>query len=182
MAARGTTANWVDFLGRVEGWIGPSTERVYALMEGRCSARWPSRTGGSTPGPRSSRSSSALPSTGTSRSTRSFGAAAGASRRGGGWTLAAPFSLCDCPRTSDQFSVACNAAAVSRADFENLACWHGVRTEKRRFSTALIHYGEICCTCVPGNLPRLRGRTGDGPPLPAIVVGCSATDPTDQQW
>ena len=24
-----TTANWADFLGRVEDWIGPAAERVY---------------------------------------------------------------------------------------------------------------------------------------------------------
>ena len=28
-----TTANWVDFLGRVEGWIDPSVERVYAVLD-----------------------------------------------------------------------------------------------------------------------------------------------------
>jgi transposase len=31
--ARRTTANWVDFLGRVEGWIGPTAERVYAVVD-----------------------------------------------------------------------------------------------------------------------------------------------------
>ena len=30
---RRTTANWVDFLGRVEGWIDPSVERVYAVLD-----------------------------------------------------------------------------------------------------------------------------------------------------
>jgi DDE superfamily endonuclease len=30
---RRTTANWIDFLGRVEGWIGPATERVYAVVD-----------------------------------------------------------------------------------------------------------------------------------------------------
>jgi hypothetical protein len=28
-----TTANWVEFLGRVEGWIDPAVERVYAVMD-----------------------------------------------------------------------------------------------------------------------------------------------------
>jgi transposase len=28
-----TTANWVDFLGKVEGWIDPTVERVYAVMD-----------------------------------------------------------------------------------------------------------------------------------------------------
>jgi hypothetical protein len=28
-----TTANWVDFLGRVEGWIGAAAERVYAVVD-----------------------------------------------------------------------------------------------------------------------------------------------------
>ncbi len=28
-----TTANWVDFLERVEGWISPAVERVYAVMD-----------------------------------------------------------------------------------------------------------------------------------------------------
>ena len=28
-----TTANWVDFLGRVEGWIDAGVERVYAVMD-----------------------------------------------------------------------------------------------------------------------------------------------------
>ena len=28
-----TTANWVDFLGQVEGWIDPAVERVYAVMD-----------------------------------------------------------------------------------------------------------------------------------------------------
>jgi DDE superfamily endonuclease len=28
-----TTANWVDFLSRVEGWIDPAAERVYAVMD-----------------------------------------------------------------------------------------------------------------------------------------------------
>jgi hypothetical protein len=31
--ARRTTANWVDFLGRVEGWIDPAVERVYAVVD-----------------------------------------------------------------------------------------------------------------------------------------------------
>jgi hypothetical protein len=29
-----TTANWIDFLCRVEGWIDPTAERIYAVMEG----------------------------------------------------------------------------------------------------------------------------------------------------
>jgi hypothetical protein len=28
-----TTANWIDFLCRVEGWIDPAAERVYAVMD-----------------------------------------------------------------------------------------------------------------------------------------------------
>jgi transposase len=28
-----TTANWVDFLGQVEGWIGPAAEHVYAVLD-----------------------------------------------------------------------------------------------------------------------------------------------------
>jgi transposase len=28
-----TTANWVDFLGKVEAWIDPSVERIYAVMD-----------------------------------------------------------------------------------------------------------------------------------------------------
>ncbi len=28
-----TTANWVDFLGKVEGWIDAGAERVYAVMD-----------------------------------------------------------------------------------------------------------------------------------------------------
>src|SRR4051794_24505700 len=28
-----TTANWVDFLGAVEGWINPDVERVYAVVD-----------------------------------------------------------------------------------------------------------------------------------------------------
>ena len=28
-----TTANWVDFLGKVEAWIDPSVARVYAVMD-----------------------------------------------------------------------------------------------------------------------------------------------------
>jgi transposase len=28
-----TTANWVDFLGKVEAWIDPLVERVYAVMD-----------------------------------------------------------------------------------------------------------------------------------------------------
>jgi transposase len=28
-----TTANWVDFLGQVEGWIDPAVERVYAVLD-----------------------------------------------------------------------------------------------------------------------------------------------------
>jgi len=28
-----TTANWVDFLGQVEGWIDPAVEWVYAVMD-----------------------------------------------------------------------------------------------------------------------------------------------------
>jgi transposase len=30
---RRTAANWVDFLARVEGWIGPAAERVYAVVD-----------------------------------------------------------------------------------------------------------------------------------------------------
>ena len=30
---RRTTANWVDFLDRVENWIGPAAERVYAVVD-----------------------------------------------------------------------------------------------------------------------------------------------------
>jgi DDE superfamily endonuclease len=30
---RRTTANWVDFLGRVEAWIGAAAERVYAVVD-----------------------------------------------------------------------------------------------------------------------------------------------------
>jgi DDE superfamily endonuclease len=30
---RRTTANWVDFLGRVEGWIGAASGRVYAVVD-----------------------------------------------------------------------------------------------------------------------------------------------------
>lgn len=28
-----TTANWIDFLGQVEGWIEPAAERVYAVID-----------------------------------------------------------------------------------------------------------------------------------------------------
>lgn len=28
-----TTANWVEFLGQVEGWIAPEVERVYAVVD-----------------------------------------------------------------------------------------------------------------------------------------------------
>jgi transposase len=28
-----TTANWVDFLGLIEGWIDPAAERIYAVMD-----------------------------------------------------------------------------------------------------------------------------------------------------
>jgi transposase len=28
-----TTANWIDFLSRVEGWIDPAAERVYAVVD-----------------------------------------------------------------------------------------------------------------------------------------------------
>ena len=28
-----TTANWVDFLGQVEGWIDPAVEQIYAVMD-----------------------------------------------------------------------------------------------------------------------------------------------------
>ena len=28
-----TIANWVDFLGRIEGWIDPAAERVYAVVD-----------------------------------------------------------------------------------------------------------------------------------------------------
>ena len=30
---RRTAVNWVDFLGRVESWIGPAAERVYAVVD-----------------------------------------------------------------------------------------------------------------------------------------------------
>jgi hypothetical protein len=30
---RRTTVNWVDFLGRAESWIGPTAERVYAVVD-----------------------------------------------------------------------------------------------------------------------------------------------------
>jgi transposase len=30
---RRTTANWVDFLERVEGWLDPAAERVYAVLD-----------------------------------------------------------------------------------------------------------------------------------------------------
>ena len=30
---RRTTANWVDFLGRVDAWVDPSVERVYAVLD-----------------------------------------------------------------------------------------------------------------------------------------------------
>ena len=30
---RRTAANWIDFLGRVEGWIGPGAERVHAVVD-----------------------------------------------------------------------------------------------------------------------------------------------------
>jgi hypothetical protein len=30
---RRTTANWIDFPGQVEGWIGPAAERVYAVVD-----------------------------------------------------------------------------------------------------------------------------------------------------
>jgi len=30
---RRTTANWVDFLGQVEGWIDPAVQRVYAVVD-----------------------------------------------------------------------------------------------------------------------------------------------------
>jgi hypothetical protein len=30
---RRTTANWVDFLSHVEGWIDPAVGRVYAVMD-----------------------------------------------------------------------------------------------------------------------------------------------------
>jgi transposase len=30
---RRTTANWIDFLGRVESWIEPGAERVYAVVD-----------------------------------------------------------------------------------------------------------------------------------------------------
>jgi len=30
---RRTAADWVDFLGQVEGWIGPTAERVYAVVD-----------------------------------------------------------------------------------------------------------------------------------------------------
>ena len=30
---RRTTANWVDFLGAVEGWIDPTVDRVYAVLD-----------------------------------------------------------------------------------------------------------------------------------------------------
>ena len=28
-----TTANWIDFLRRVEGWIDPTAERIYAVVD-----------------------------------------------------------------------------------------------------------------------------------------------------
>ena len=28
-----TTANWVDFLGKIEVWIDPAVERVYAVVD-----------------------------------------------------------------------------------------------------------------------------------------------------
>ncbi len=28
-----TTANWVDFLARVDGWVDPAAERVYAILD-----------------------------------------------------------------------------------------------------------------------------------------------------
>jgi transposase len=31
--ARRTTANWIDFLERVEGWLSASCERVYAILD-----------------------------------------------------------------------------------------------------------------------------------------------------
>src|ERR687883_1025533 len=30
---RRTTANWVDFLGRVDAWVDPSVERIYAVLD-----------------------------------------------------------------------------------------------------------------------------------------------------
>src|SRR3954447_1858820 len=30
---RRTTANWVDFLGRVDAWVDPSAERIYAVLD-----------------------------------------------------------------------------------------------------------------------------------------------------
>src|SRR5919199_4629000 len=30
---RRTTASWVDFLGRIEAWIDPSIERIYAVLD-----------------------------------------------------------------------------------------------------------------------------------------------------
>jgi hypothetical protein len=30
---RRTTVNWVDFLGRVEAWVDPSLERIYAVLD-----------------------------------------------------------------------------------------------------------------------------------------------------
>lgn len=31
--ARRTSANWIDFLGRVEGWIDPAVEHIYAVLD-----------------------------------------------------------------------------------------------------------------------------------------------------
>ena len=50
-----TTANWVDFLGKLEAWIDPSVARVYAVMDNLirtarpmcCSSRSPIRAGSS---------------------------------------------------------------------------------------------------------------------------------------
>ena len=116
---RRTTANWIDFLGRVESWIEPGAERVYAVVDNLnihggmdvllfalAHPRWEFvfqpkyaaylnliepwwkvlrslalKGGGSRPGPRSSRPSSAPPPTGTRTSIRSSGAAVGAIAR-----------------------------------------------------------------------------------------------------
>ena len=54
-----TTANWVDFLGAVEGWIKADVARVYAVVDNLnvhsattcCSSLWPTRAGSSSSSP-----------------------------------------------------------------------------------------------------------------------------------
>ena len=54
-----TTANWIDFLGQVEGWIEAGVERVYAVVDNlkstapsMCScSRSPTRAGNSSSSP-----------------------------------------------------------------------------------------------------------------------------------